>query len=105
MEVMENVPTKKSLKKLQVIKNITSFSMSAVDIALDLKSAGVFSDSIFNEIKTSRDKEESLLLSLERAAKDGTITLLDYEWSILPIERSKITVLTPYGIKEYESKE
>jgi len=105
MEAMENVPTKKSLKKLQVIKNITSFSMSAVDIALDLKSAGVFSDSIFNEIRTSRDKEESLLVALEKASKDGKIELLDYEWTILPIERSKLTVLTSYGIKEYESKE
>jgi hypothetical protein len=79
-------------------------SISAVDIALDLRTAGVFSDSLFNEIATSREKEESLLLALEKTHKDGKIDLLEYEWTILPIERCKLTVLTSFGIKEYESK-
>lgn len=104
MESMESVPAKKSLRKLQVIKNITSMTISATDIAADLRSAGVFTDSVLNDIKNTREKEEALLLAIEKASKDGKIDLLEYEWTILPVERCKITILTPFGIKEYESK-
>jgi len=104
MEHTENVPSKKSLRKLQVIKNITKYSVSVAHIANELKISGVFSDSTFNQICSNREKEEELLLALEKASKDGKIDLLEYEWTILPVERCKITIITPSGIREYESK-
>jgi hypothetical protein len=70
---------------------------------------GVFTRKFADErISSKRDteREDALLIALENASQEGgAIGLLHYEWSVLPDFKSKITILTPAGVREFEYTE
>lgn len=56
--------------------------------------------SILNEHASTHAKQiYDLMLSL---AKDDKLQLVDYEWTILPFERLKLTLISHSGKKEFE---
>ena len=44
---------------------------------------------------------EVSFLALKRASDEEKVILVDYEWSILPKEQIRITIVTPYINKEF----
>lgn len=93
----------KILRKLECLKLICK--TTPLDAILDqLIDSGVFNkNKIEQHMRNLRpvEKEDALLILLENESKDGNISLLYYEFSILPELSAKISILTPAGMREY----
>lgn len=52
-------------------------------------------------IKREVDKPKYIYFALNKAKAKGLIHLLDFEWTLLPVERIKITLVTNSATKEF----
>jgi hypothetical protein len=52
-------------------------------------------------IKNSPDQGKLLQAKLALLSEERKIQLLEFEWSILPVERIKINIVTDRGFKEF----
>lgn len=93
------------LRKLECLRLITK-TIPLESIASRLVEDGVFTKKYIDDSmkgKRESEREDAFLIAIENASKEGgTISLLYYEWSVLPEMRAKITIVTPAGIREFE---
>jgi hypothetical protein len=55
-------------------------------------------------IKSSPEQGKLLQAKLASLSVENKIQLLEYEWSILPVERIKISIVTDRGFKEFSAE-
>jgi|SRR5687768_3090305 len=55
-------------------------------------------------IRSSPEQAKLLQAKLASLSKDRLIQLLEFEWTILPVERIKLTVVTDRGHKEFNAE-
>ena len=53
------------------------------------------------ELTRNQEKAEFVYTTLKKAEKDDKLILLDFEWTILPLETIKITCITETTHKEF----
>lgn len=61
----------------------------------------LISVSDLEEVGKSPEKAKLVYLILEKLKSDGKLLLLDYEWTILPVERIKVSIVTEAIAKEF----
>ena len=66
-----------------------------------LKEQRLINDFQVSAITNDSDKAKYLYNLLETLKKEDKLLLLDYEWSILPVERLKLTIVTERTQREF----
>jgi hypothetical protein len=95
-------PSQRTLRKLEALRILTSKVYDPMEIAATLKADGILSERTFLELRSESDKTEKLFILLEQARSDEKIDLLDYEWVMLPTHFVKLTIVTKYGLREFQ---
>lgn len=95
------ISSRLKVRKLQALKLITSTTHDAMDIANQLKTDNVLTSSDLERVAGAFDRSEILFILLEKAASEDRAYLVNYEWTVLPIQQVKLTVVGPNGIKEF----
>ncbi len=55
-------------------------------------------------IKTSPEQGRLLQAKLAALSDDRQLQLLEYEWTLLPTERIKVSIVTDRGFKEFSAE-
>lgn len=53
------------------------------------------------KIRSSPDQGKLLQAKMAQLSEERKVQLLEYEWTILPVERIKISIVTDRGFKEF----
>lgn len=88
-------------KKIDFIDRLLKLSHCYDDLILFLLEEKLISDFERSTLGDSADKAKLLTELLEKLKKEEKVLLLDYEWSILPIERLKLTIVSPRDSREF----
>ena len=87
--------------KYECLKKISKYKQETInDIISILKTENIIN---LNELEiiNEGDRVLNVFILLKKKLNEGKLHLLDFEWSILPIENIKITIITDHGTKEY----
>lgn len=52
-------------------------------------------------LSRANEKAKYLLATLDKIQKDELVMLVDWEWTLLPVERMKLTIITDNSQKEF----
>lgn len=66
-----------------------------------LKQEGFVDDNQMRSVKNSSDHAKEVQLILRDLQVKNKLQLLEYEWSVLPVENIKITIVTDRDSKEF----
>lgn len=95
----------KLLLRKKAFDCLLQHSISVGDMARTLHGDGVISARDIEKVLTSEDKSLELFKMLEKAYKDEKVILLDYEWQMLPTVRILLTIVTQFGVREFNFAE
>jgi hypothetical protein len=101
---MDTVAKNLTVRRLQGFKEILK-SQSVQDILHTMKNDRVFNDAELSAITTAQDVVEETFIHLEKAKKEGKITLLDFRWQLLPWVEVELILVTDVGMHRYVHKE
>lgn len=89
-----------TLNKIDCIKHLIDMGshLELVDWMIDSKF--IDKNAILNS-KSNLTTAELIHIALAKSAKDDRIMLLDYEWTILPREYIKLTIVTDREKREF----
>lgn len=66
-----------------------------------LKQEGLVDDNQMRSVKNSSDHAKEVQAILRDLQVKNKLQLLEYEWSVLPVENIKITIITDRDSKEF----
>jgi len=88
-------------KKVEFINRLLRLSHCYEELVQFLIDERMISDFEMSSLKDEADKPRLIYEYLEKLKKEEKLLLLDYEWTILPIERLKLTVVTARDSREF----
>ena len=88
-------------KKVEFINRLLRLSHCYEELVQFLIDERMISDFEMSSLKDEADKPRLIYEYLEKLKKEEKRLLLDYEWTILPIERLKLTVVTARDSREF----
>jgi len=88
-------------KKIDFIGRLFKLSHCNEELLSFLIDEKLINDFERSALKDDPDHPKFFYNLLERLKKDDKLTLLDYEWMILPIERLKLTLVTERNMREF----
>lgn len=86
-------------KKVECITRFIHLSSSIDNIKSFLVDEKIVNEETFVPVNTIQAFAELIYLVLSKALQEDKITLVDYEWTLLPKEQIKITIVTPTAHK------
>jgi hypothetical protein len=87
--------------KVEFLKRLFLLGACQDDLINFLKTEKLINDFQLTAIFNESDKAKYLQNLLEELKRSDKLLLLDYEWSILPVERLKLTVVTERNSREF----
>lgn len=87
--------------KVEFLKRLFTLAACQDELIAFLKADRLINDFQLTAIANESDKAKYILNLLETLKKEEKLLLLDYEWSILPVERLKLTVVTERNSREF----
>lgn len=98
---MTTADDSKLVRRKKAFDLLTSRSIHPMDMASSLKDDGIISVADLQAIKSADDKQLELFKLIEQANKYEKISLMDYEWQMLPTQRVKLTIVSSSGVREF----
>jgi len=91
-------------RKVEMLDRLFALLKCKVDLLQFLKEDGVITDDAMQRLLHENHTQHSIRIHnlMEQAVIDGKLQLVDYEWSILPLELVKLTLISNRGKKEFE---
>jgi len=92
----------KNSRQIECLARLEVVGEGVYDMILEfLKNEGLMDKETHRGIKASAAIPKSIHTHLAVLSTTGKLQLLEYEWSLLPIERIKITIVTDRSSKEF----
>lgn len=95
----------KLVRRKKALDILSDRAIHLLDIAETLYVDGVISLQEMQTLKSAEDKQLELFKLIEMANKTQKISLLDYEWTLLPTQKIKLTIVTQHGVREFAYEE
>lgn len=90
--------TKREIECLKCLQELTPVYDEIIQFLLQ---EYLLSKEELKVIKGSPDQGKLLQAKMALLVEERKLQLLEFEWSILPVERIKVTVVTDRGFKEF----
>lgn len=91
----------KTRREIECIARLQLLGGHLDDILEYLLSEGLIPKSEAQVLRTNPEVAKAMQLMLHRLSTSGKLQLLEYEWTVLPVERIKISVVTDRSSKEF----
>jgi len=88
-------------KKVDFIERLIRLRNTYEDLAIFLREEKLIDDNNLAELKNAVSRPKYLYGLLEKLKEEEKVELLDYEWTVLPVERLKLTIVTKRVTKEF----
>lgn len=88
-------------REVECIKRLQQLTPMYEELLAFLVQEYLLSKEELKAIKNSPDQGKLLQAKLALLSEERKIQLLEFEWSILPVERIKINIVTDRGFKEF----
>jgi hypothetical protein len=89
------------VKKIECLQRLNALSGAVGEIMTFLVGEKLIDLEGVKKISQSSDRAKDMYMFLANLSKTDKIQMLEYEWTILPIERIKITIVTNMNSKEF----
>ena len=87
--------------KVDCLQRYGALTNGLQDLVEFLMSEGLLSKELLREINSSQNVSKEIEQLLFELQTNGKLQLLEYDWSILPVERIKILIVTNKLTKEF----
>jgi hypothetical protein len=87
--------------KVEFLRRLFTLSPCVDDMIHFLKDQKLVNDFQVTALTNDSDKAKYIYNLLETLKKEDKLLLLDYEWSVLPVERLKLTIVTERTSREW----
>jgi hypothetical protein len=93
----------KMIKNIDFLNRLFTLMQNKVEILEHLKSEFLINDDMMQGILTSHHTQHAskIVFLLKDLENSGAIQLLSYEWTILPTEFLKLTIVSKHSKKEF----
>lgn len=91
----------KMSKEIQCLQRLQDLTGQLEDILAFLKLEGLVDDNQIRSVKLSPDHPKEIRGILNDLKVRQKVQLLQYEWSVLPVENIAITIITDRNQKEF----
>lgn len=91
----------KAVDEINCLKRLNERTHQLDDILMFLKQEEIIGDNEPRVVRQSADKEKELYKLLNSLKKTNKVQLLQYEWSILPVENIRIHIITDRNQREF----
>lgn len=88
-------------RKTEFLGRLFALASCIDDLVAFLIAEKLLSEFQYSCLKQEADKPKFIYTLLEELKKADRLLLLDYEWSLLPIERLKLTIITERTTREF----
>lgn len=88
-------------KEIQCLQRIQELTGQLEDILQFLKLEGLVDDNQLRSVKQSADHPKEVQQILRGLQSSGKLQLLQYTWSVLPVENISISIITDRNNKEF----
>lgn len=88
-------------KQIECLFRLDQLIASNDSIAEFLRAEDLLSKEEVKGIKSASDTAKALQGHLSRLSSSNKLQLLEYEWTLLPVERLKITIVTDRNSMEF----
>lgn len=88
-------------REIECLKRLQELSPVYEELIAFFLQENLLSKEELKVIKTSPDQGKLLQAKLAALSDERKLQLLEYEWSLLPVERIKVNVVTDRGFKEF----
>lgn len=93
--------TSKMKREIECLSRLQGLTSQLEDILMFLKLEGLVDDNQMKTIKMSADHPKEVQAILRDLQVRDKLQLLQYEWSVLPVENILITIITERNSKEF----
>lgn len=91
----------KTKREVDCLKRLQELTPIFDELLLFLLQEYMLTKEELKAIKQSPEQVKLIHTKLATLSEERKIQLLEYEWSVLPVERIRITLVTPSGHKEF----
>lgn len=91
-------------REVECLKRLQQLSPVYEELVAYLLQEHLLSKEELKAFKISPDQGRLLQAKLASLSEDRKIQLLEYEWTLLPVERIKINLVTDTGFKEWTAE-
>jgi hypothetical protein len=88
-------------KEIECLTRLQGMTGQLEELLQFLKLEGLVDDNQMKSVKLAADHAKEVQGILRDLSKSGKIQLLQYEWTILPVETIVVTVVTDRNQKEF----
>lgn len=88
-------------REIQCLKRLQELSPMFEELCQFLLQEYLLTKDELRVIRESPEKERMLQTMLASLQENRKLQLLEYEWTILPVERIRITIITDTGHREF----
>ena len=88
-------------KEIECLTRLQSLTASFSEILFFLVEEKLLTQEQAKSIELSSDRAKAMQLCLSDLNKKDKFQLLEYEWTILPVERIKLHIITDRNSKEF----
>jgi hypothetical protein len=93
---------KQTRKQIECLNRLDSLNGAISDILEFLFQEALVNKEVIKMVRSGPDKGKSLEQILAGLSAQGKLQLLEYEWSVLPLERIKVLIITDKATKNFE---
>lgn len=87
--------------EIDALKRLNDLTGQLEDIVSFLKDEKLINDVDLKSIKNSSDRAKETQNILKKLSSNGDIQLLEYRWSLLPVEKIAIHIVTNKNQKQF----
>ena len=91
----------KLTKEIECLKRLHETTSQLSDILLFLKQELLVDDNQIKTVKLQADHPKEVQAILRDLQLKGKLQMLEYEWSVLPVENIRIHIITDRNQKEF----
>jgi len=89
------------LKQIECLSRLNKLQAGIDQILEHLLSEGLVNIETIKGVRSSSEPHKEVYMILNTLSSEGKIKLLEYEWTMLPIERIKLTIVSNISHKEF----
>jgi hypothetical protein len=91
----------KTSKEIMCLKRLEELTNQLDDVLMFLRDEGLINDSYIKKAKLSPDCAKEVQLILSDLKRDSKLQMLNFNWSLLPIENISLYIVTDRNSREF----
>lgn len=89
------------IRQIECLSRLNKLENAVDQILEHLLSESLITKDVVKSIRSSSEPHKEVYMVLNNLSTEGKIQLLEYEWTVLPIERIKLTLVSNVSHKEF----